>query len=136
VSYSVIPRGIRNKNPLNIRYNAANDWDGQTGESGGFSVFTETKYGIRAATKLLRNYQSKYQLDTIQKIINRWAPTIENVTSEYIEHIADVLQMSPAEYINLNDDATVAALINVMILHENGVNPYSQDTIYEGVKLV
>jgi hypothetical protein len=136
MTFYAIPKGIRNKNPLNIRFKKANNWDGQIGESGGFSVFEETKFGIRAAAKLLRNYQFKYQLDTIQKIINRWAPPVENVTSSYIEHVAQVMEMSPAEYINLNDDGTLVALINVMILHENGVNPYSKETILEGVELV
>ncbi len=39
-----VPRGIRNNNPLNIKWNAANNWNGQTGsDSGGFCIFNTLK---------------------------------------------------------------------------------------------
>jgi len=134
--YMALPLGLRNKNPLNIKFSAANNWDGQTGKRGAFAVFSSSKYGIRAGAKLLRNYQARYQLDTIQKLINRWAPDTENKTDSYIEHVATYMQMSPAEYLNLNDDGELIRLITVMIKHENGMNPFSQDDIAAAVALV
>ena len=70
-------RGIRNNNPLNIKYVTTTIWVGQVRDiersDKVFVEFTEMKYGIRAGIKLIRNYiRSGY--NTIDKIISRWCP--------------------------------------------------------------
>lgn len=77
------PLGIINNNPLNIRYSPMNVWKGQTGSNKGFCVFTELKYGYRAALVLLSNYVKRGNV-SIQAIISRWAPASENDTAAYI----------------------------------------------------
>lgn len=74
-------------NPLNIKWNPANCWNGQTGHHNGFCVFDSTRNGIRAAFVLLRTYWNKYHLKSIRQIITRWAPYSENPTDSYIEFI-------------------------------------------------
>lgn len=86
-----LPRGIRNNNPGNIRRgNSA--WVGKVpfnqSTDNEFEQFQEMKYGIRAALKLLSNYMSNYQLKTISQILNKWAPTSENDTQEYINFVS------------------------------------------------
>ena len=78
----MLPRGIRNNNPLNIRRTAKDQWKGlraqQTDAS--FCQFESLDYGWRAAFYLLtRTYYHKYRLFTIRAIISRWAPPNENV---------------------------------------------------------
>ena len=68
------PRGIRNNNPLNIV--RGSNWLGLSVEQNdtGFCQFSEMKYGLRAAMYLLKKYITKYNRDTIAKIIAAWAP--------------------------------------------------------------
>lgn len=85
----MIPRGIRNNNPLNIR--KGNDWQGerhpQTDKS--FEEFTSMEMGLRAGFIVLRNYMTKRPpLRTISQIISRWAPTNENNTTAYIKEVS------------------------------------------------
>lgn len=116
------PRGFRNNNPLNIDYNKANDWDGQIGIEKGvssprFARFSSMEYGVRAAAKLVQNYMNRYGLRTVYGIINRWAPSVENDTHAYAEHVAHKLGVSPYEPIQELD---IPELLYHMIKHENG----------------
>ncbi|MEZ9439490.1 structural protein P5 [Vibrio atlanticus] len=116
------PRGFRNNNPLNIDYNKANDWDGQVGIEKGvssprFARFSSMEYGVRAAAKLIQNYMKRYGLKTVYGIINRWAPSVENNTHAYAEHVAHKLGVSPYEPIQEID---IPELLYHMIKHENG----------------
>lgn len=130
-------RGLRNNNPGNIR-KTGDKWQGlsitQTDKE--FFQFTEAKYGIRAMTKLFKNYQTKYGLNTVNDLINRWAPPIENNTSAYVNHVAEYLNVSVNESIDLNNTEVLTNLVKVVIKHENGINPYSNATIAEGVALI
>ena len=80
------PLGLRNNNPLNIRFSPRSNWIGQTGENKGFCVFDSLEHGFRAAFKLLNNY-IKQGYDTVPKIISRWAPQSENNTTAYIDFV-------------------------------------------------
>lgn len=76
--------GIRNNNPLNIRYSPMNHWKGQDGSCRSFCRFTSLEFGYRAALILLRNYVKRGH-DCIAAIIGRWAPASENDTQAYID---------------------------------------------------
>jgi hypothetical protein len=63
----MIPRGIRNNNPLNIRHNA-DVFQGETkGEDKSFKTFSTMPYGYRAAFVTLATYLSR-GWNTIEKI--------------------------------------------------------------------
>lgn len=125
------PRGVRNNNPLNIRKNAGFSWVGEVGQDeAGFVVFDSVENGIRAAAKLIKNYDRLYSINTISEIINRWAPPSENDTQSYIAHVSRALNM-PAD-IPISA-AQYPALLTVMITHENGEQPYTQETIKKGI---
>jgi len=127
------PRGIRNNNPLNIRYNAANDWQGQTGSDGEYAIFESPEYGIRAAAKLMNNYVSRYGLRSVSAIINRWAPAVENNTSAYIQAVARKLNVGSDDV--LLWPTQLKPLLAAMIHHENGMQPYADQTISNGIKM-
>ena len=130
----VMARGIRNKNPGNIRHGAS-QWQGmsdvQTDKS--FVQFDNAIYGIRAVAKLLKNYQTRYGLNTIEEIISRWAPPSENITGAYVKHVAEAANVNPREPINVSDH--LLPIVKTIIKHENGINPYSDETIKKGISL-
>ena len=83
-------RGQRNNNPLNIKYVKTTIWVGQVRDiersDKVFAEFTEMKYGIRAAIKLIKNYiRSGY--NTIDKIIGRWCP--DHTQYVYKQHVGN-----------------------------------------------
>ena len=128
------PRGIRNKNPGNIRL-SGDDWQGlsalQTDPA--FFQFSEMRYGVRALAKLLLNYQSKYGLNTVAGIISRYAPDSENNTHAYIQSVSRDMQIDPYEPFNVRD--RLPDLVAAIVKHENG-QPIAQADIMEGVALV
>ena len=89
-------RGIRNNNPLNIRHAKQNRWRGlrkeQTDKS--FCQFTEMKWGLRAAIRLMENYIRR-GAQTPRQIISRWAPPSENNTSGYITQACQRAGLDP-----------------------------------------
>ena len=127
------PRGIRNNNPGNIR-KSATQWEGQSSTQGddAFVTFETPEHGIRAMARVLQTYREKHGLDTIRKIVSRWAPDIENDTEAYIKSVAAQLGVRPD--VPLNPGQT-PKLIAAIIKHENGVLPYSNEQIIRGVQM-
>ncbi|HFZ1708087.1 TPA: structural protein [Citrobacter sedlakii] len=127
---SKVSRGIRNNNPGNIRW--GDEWKGLVPETQrtdkSFCQFTTPEYGIRAMIIILRNYQRKHGLSTISGIINRWAPTNENDTQSYIISVAKVTGVAPDQRIDTNDSRLMMKLLQAIIKHENGSQPYGFDT--------
>ena len=122
----MLPRGIRNNNPLNIRRTAKDEWKGlraqQTDAS--FCQFESLEYGWRAAFYLLtRTYYHKYRLFTIRAIINKWAPPNENLTSTYIQNVCRLTGIPPDEPIGIPSDQPERwiALGVAMAIQENGL---------------
>lgn len=123
------PLGIRQNNPGNIRFNPANNWNGQTGAGSGYSIFSELRYGIRAAGKLLRNYQSRYGLDTIAALIQRWAPQSENPTDAYIANVARWMGARADSPLDLQNDAVLESMLAAIFRQENGTQASGTDWI-------
>lgn len=127
------PRGIRNNNPGNIVRSGVS-WVGMSPDQSSdsrFVVFTAPEYGIRAMARVLSNYIAG-GYTTVQQIINRWAPPIENDTGAYVNAVASRVGVAPDTTINAS---YIPALIDAIILHENGQQPYPQETIALGVQL-
>lgn len=82
-------RGLNNNNPLNIRKDGKH-WVGEKEPSTdkSFKQFISMAYGYRAAFVNLASYRER-GLDTIDKIIRRWAPPCENNTESYIKHVEE-----------------------------------------------
>jgi hypothetical protein len=135
-SENFIPRGIRNNNPGNIKKNNI-EWEGlvpedeQTDQT--FFIFSSPKYGIRALSKILITYRS-YGLTNIYSIINRYAPPSENNTENYKEFISTRTGVG----ILYNLENTIEdyfPIVKAIIEMENGVQPYDDETILEGMYL-
>ncbi len=121
------PRGIRNNNPGNIR-RSADKWQGLAAEQldKDFFIFQEMPYGIRAMARLLINYQDKKGLNSIAEIISTYAPSKENNTRAYVNHVAAYVadklggKIDSITKINTHDYDTLRALLEGMIQVENG----------------
>jgi hypothetical protein len=126
------PRGIRNNNPGNIRYDGT-PWLGldMPPSDGAFCRFTDAKYGIRAMAKIIENYDKKYGLNTIGQIIFRWAPPVENNSGAYANAVASALRVDPNAPLDLA--SVMPELCRAIIRHENGECPYSDEEIKKGI---
>lgn len=134
------PRAVRNNNPLNIRRNAKSPWQGMAAQQTdpAFVVFTQQKYGWRAAFILLtRTYYHKYGICTPAGIIRRWAPASENDVDKYIETVCGLTGLKPDQKL---DVPLVAAadwmmLAAAMAIVEGGPNSVDYFAMMEGWKM-
>lgn len=120
-----LPRGYRNNNPLNIRLNKYNDWQGKQlpNTDGTFEQFISIEYGYRAALHLLRNYILRDGLFTLDEIIGKWAPNNENHTDVYIDFVASTNGWQPNRTINAHSQSDMTKLAYAMAIFENGREP-------------
>jgi hypothetical protein len=136
-------RGYRNKNGANIDFNPKNAWVGQIGlgdkwlpeDQRRFAEFESHEYGIRACAALLTTYFDRHKLKTVRSIINRWAPPVENNTSAYVNAVADAMGVEPDDEINLHTYEHMRPLVEAIIRHELGGQPYAASVIDEGLRL-
>jgi hypothetical protein len=128
------PLGIRLNNPGNIRHGSP--WQGldpnQTNPS--FCTFISPEWGIRAIAKIMRAYGEE-GIETLPQIITRWAPPIENDTNAYFSDVLNRTGIDPLVRLDLNSYSIVCPLVKAIIHHENGEQPYSDDTINNGLAL-
>ena len=127
--------GVRNNNWLNIRYNSANDWVGQTGgDENDYAQFEDPSYGLRAADRVLENYGKKHGIDNLNDAISRFAPPEDNnPTPAYAKFVADRMGISPDETINLADPNTREKMIEAMVRFEtpDAAQMYSADMLQQ-----
>ena len=123
-------RGLRNNNPGNIRING-DLFQGEVRPSKdkSFKQFTTMAYGYRAMFKILSNYFKNYKLDTIRKMIIRWAPHKENHTEAYIKAVSDYAGIPADDPINVNDREQMIRIVAGMSRVENGREAEMSDII-------
>lgn len=127
-----LPRAIRNKNLGNLR--TGSSWFGLEGwDAQGFVRFNTFQNGIRACVKLMQTYRSR-GLDTIRKILQSYAPEIENNTKGYIVAVSSKTDIDYDEVLSQDDYIKVliaifevecgmdASAIQSMCI-DNGANP-------------
>jgi len=123
----MIPRGIRNCNPFNLREGpgGGDEWVGErtTDDDPAFEEFTDMDYGVRAGARTLKTYQRKYGCSTVTDIITRFAPPHENDTEAYIWHVAGRMGVTPDQPIDLWAEGVLFDISAVIIDHEQGYQP-------------
>ena len=130
----MIPRGIRNNNPLNIR--VGNVWLGEVKNPTDphFEQFNSMEYGWRAGFVLLRRYIRHYKRLTIEDIISSWAPSNENNTKAYIDTVVKVSGIPSNRILHYSDKETMCKLVDAMCFVENGKH-VSMEKITKGYDL-
>lgn len=132
----MLPRGIRNNNPGNIR-KSREKWQGLAAKQldKDFFQFVTAPWGIRALLKVLTTYQAKHGLKTVRDIIGRWAPPHENDTGAYARAVAKALKVKLDDEINLSDRAVLRLLAEAIIMHENGMQPFTPAVLDKAFEL-
>lgn len=123
-------RGIRNNNPGNIRV-SKDQWEGMTGDDGAFVTFDSPESGVRALGKNLLSYGHQ-GYDSIEKIINRWAPPNENDTQAYIDSVVAATGIPATQSLDLSDPDTLSSLAQAISFHETG-SRYDPEVYQQGV---
>lgn len=114
-----LPRGIRNNNPLNIKI--GNDWQGErTNTDGVFEEFTTMQYGLRAAFIILRKYITKYERNTIRKIVHSWSPDGSRIESIYMSSVSKWSAIGLDDAIRYKDRDTMCKIVQGMAKVETG----------------
>jgi hypothetical protein len=115
----MIPRGIRNNNPGNIK-KSKTKWFGKIeGDDAVFETFDTMEHGIRALLAILRTYIEKHKLHTIEEIIKRFAPSSENNTEAYVRAVCRDSGFD-RDTILFFDREDMLPLTIAIIKHENG----------------
>ncbi len=139
-------RGVRNRNPGNLDFNprafARDPWLGELGleqhPNPRFTTFDTARHGIRALCKLLLTYYRKRraadgsEIDTVREIVARFAPSSENDTDAYAAQVRLAMGVEPGQVIDVETPTTLMRLAAAIIRHENGAQPYGQDTLRAG----
>ena len=121
-------RGLRNNNPGNLNF------VGQKGASlerpgGRFAKFETAFDGLRAMSRQLTLY-AKRGIDSVSSIISTWAPASDgNNTQAYVNGVAKALGVNPNSKLNMSDPQVMSTLMNSIIQHENGRNPYGSELV-------
>ena len=122
-----LPRGVRNCNPGNIRMppKKLEDKDKFIGElrpsrDKSFRTFVNMAYGYRAMHYLLRRYKNSYQLNTLEQMINRWAPPTENHTDAYIDFVAKRSGIGRDQIVDVSNMTVMCRIVEAMAKMENG----------------
>ena len=125
-------RGVRNNNPLNIEFRKGQHWRGQSVNQvdGRFVQFDTMVDGLRAAFVVLRNYFCLHRLNSLQQIINRWAPPIENDTGRYLAFVSEQSGVSPGEPLRWTQRSRICAIVKAMAMMESGIVITDQDLEY------
>ena len=121
---ALFPRGIRNYNPGNIQNGPfAKSQPGYVGSDGRFAQFDTMDNGLAAHSALLDSYGNK-GLNTLNAIINRWAPSSDgNRPANYAAFVGKKLGIDPNQPLDMSDPNVRKKLAVAMGTFENGMTP-------------
>jgi hypothetical protein len=146
VSDPMQSRGFRNKNPGNLNYipDPKRAFQGQVGlgdewlpqPSRRFGEYETHELGIRALVAQLTVNQTRHGANTITKQITRWAPASDNNdTAAYIAAVAHRVGIGATAPLDVKRYSHAKPLVQAIINHECGGQPYSEAQIDAGLAL-
>lgn len=120
-------RGLKNFNPGNIRISATKYLgEVQPSKDKAFKQFESMAWGYRAMFVLLHTYR-KRGLITIRKMINTYAPPVENHTDTYIDTVAKRSAISADATLDTLSEAQMCPIVAAMSFVENGEKAVEED---------
>ena len=120
-------------NPLNIRQSNTK-FIGEKESTNAFKDFITIEFGYRAAFRNINTYISQYKVNTLEGIINRWAPPNENDTQNYIKFVCEKTGFDRQKQF-IKSDTDLIPMVYAMSWIENGIKSnYRQVEI--GYKLI
>ena len=136
------PRAVRNNNPGNLE--SGPRWKGLLPASRRtpvqrreirFAVFRSPEWGFRALALVLRNYQRRHGLDTVRRVVRRFAPPPENETEGYIRAVARRMGIAADVPLDLDSARVLMALCKAIAIQESGGWFFSDADLAAGVAL-
>lgn len=128
-------RGIRNCNPGNIRRSKVRyRGERHPSQDPDFKEFESMAWGYRAMFVLLDSYRRRYGLNTLRKMISRYAPPEENHTALYIDAVCDRVGLAPDEVLDSRNHDVMVPVVAAMSRIENG-SAARLDEVEEGWRL-
>ena len=140
-------RGLRNRNPLNIR-RGGDRWQGSTRvqTDPDFVTFTDLKWGYRAAWKVLATYHKRLAKQrkrfNLFHILSQWAPEADgNDVRAYMHAVMKIGGIGGHECFTQPDSVSgyrrLTTLLMAMTCVECGIKPFqvNMDAIREGFRL-
>lgn len=116
------PIGFRQNNPGNLRSDGKTRWQGATGvpAAGEFLSFSSPYHGVRAMARTLNNYGRLHNINSLEGVINRYAPAKENNQAAYLSSVRKRMGLKPGARLDLTDAGTLQKLVPAMGAHEIG----------------
>lgn len=127
-------RAERNNNPGNLNFAGQTGAVLEDGSNARFAKFGSTAEGVSALARQLQRYGER-GLDTVSKIINKYAPSSENDTQAYIDALAKRLGVSGDQKLDLTDANTLTGLIKGIARHEAGSDYLSDSDVMTGLSM-
>lgn len=118
-------RAGRNNNAGNLRYDGHSKWQGMTGvDPQGFVIFDTPENGMRAAGINLANQQKLHGINTIEGLVQKYAPQSDNNdTAAYIQSVAQQTGLDPRQPLDFTDPAVQQKILPAMFKVEGGGTP-------------
>ncbi len=114
-------REERINNPFGLKRNGI-PWHGlapvQTDPT--LCQFDSVNSGLVAGFKNLHNQWVLHRLNTVNAIIDKYAPPVENDTQAYKSDVCDRLGVGPDDPLNMDDNDVLCKFGKDIIIHENG----------------
>lgn len=126
-------RAERNNNPGNLEFRGQRGATPEDG-SGRFAKFGSAEEGVAALARQLQLYGSR-GINTIEKIISKYAPPSENNTAAYVNAMVNRLGVASTKELDLNDPATLSGLIQGISKHEAGRSFLSEQQVMTGLTM-
>lgn len=118
---------VKNRNFLNIKV-GREPWKGQIGtDKYGHAIFEDPVWSIRAGAIVLRSYEHKHKINTIDGLVRRFA---EGNHEDYAKYLCRELNVKKDEKISFT--AHMPELIRAMVKFEMG--QYLPDKYYDLLK--
>ena len=125
--------GQRNNNYGNLRTN--DPFEGKTGVNKSYDTYETPEKGMRALARVLDTYSSKHGINTIDQLINRYAPASDNTGGShenYKKFLAQRLGVNPNDPIDVKGRR--AELMDAIIRFENKNRPLaSQEQLLQAI---
>lgn len=120
-------RGYNNFNPGNIRKSDVTYKGEKPSTDYAFKQFISMAWGFRAMFVLLDTYRRKHGLNTIQSMLNRYAPPSENNTTEYVNFVSSRAKIAEFSAIDTRNEKQMIPIVAAMARIENGGDPDMED---------
>lgn len=123
----------KNKNPMNIKKLDNDVWEGQIGvDRHGHVIFSSWEYGVRAAAFTLSAYEQKHNVDTLEKLVSRFAEAKGKSHADYVTFLSNSLDIKRDQKISLIE--YIPRLLRAMSKYESGLE--LPDELFAGYDIV